>query len=176
MRSSKWSSELHVLLAGRVAVARWRVGQWGENHADRMMRPAMLLVLAVTAALAGMPTPARSQSSLSSVDASAGDASATSGITSPTTTSVMPDLTYVPPSERTKASNYAFDTVGPYPIVAVGVAAGINQWTNSPPKWGQGTAGFGKRFGSDFGIAAISTTAHYGLVAHPHLLPTRQCR
>jgi hypothetical protein len=117
----------------------------------------MLLVL-VAAALAAMPAQARSQSSLSS-----GDPSTPSGITSPITTSGMPDLSYVRPTEGTKAINYAFDTFGPYPIAAAGVTAGINQFTNSPPEWGQGAAGFGKRFGSDFGIAAIATTAHYGL-------------
>ena len=75
----------------------------------------------------------------------------------------MLDLSYVRPTEGTKAINYAFDTFGPYPIAAAGVTAGINQFTNSPPEWGQGETGFGKRFVSDFGIAAIATTAHYGL-------------
>jgi hypothetical protein len=60
-------------------------------------------------------------------------------------------------------NNYAFDAFGPYPIVGAGVAAGINQWSNSPPEWGQGVSGFGKRFGSDFGIAAIGTSTRYGL-------------
>jgi hypothetical protein len=75
----------------------------------------------------------------------------------------MRDLSYVRTTEETKAINYAFDTFGPYPIVAAGVTAGINQFTNSPPEWGQGATGFGERFGSDFGTAAIATTAHYGL-------------
>jgi hypothetical protein len=75
----------------------------------------------------------------------------------------MLDVSYVRPTEGTKAINYAFDTFGPYPIAAAGVTAGINQFTNSPPEWGQGATGFGKRFGSDFGIAVIATTTHYGL-------------
>ena len=33
----------------------------------------------------------------------------------------------------------------------------------TPPEWGQGAEGFGKRFGSNFGIAAIGTTTRYGL-------------
>jgi len=158
MRSSRWSSELHVSLVGRAAVARWRVGQSNKGSARRMIRWMMFPALAVTAVLTIAAVPARSQSSLSSEDLSAA-----SGITSPITTSGMLHPSYVRPSERTKASNYAYDTLGPYPIVAAGVTAAINQWTNSPPEWGQGTAGFGKRFGSDFGIAAISTTAQYGL-------------
>jgi hypothetical protein len=72
-------------------------------------------------------------------------------------------MSYVPPTERTKINNYAFDAFGPYPIAGAGVAAGVNQFTNSPPEWGQGASGFGKRLGSDFGIAAIGTTTRYGL-------------
>ena len=130
--------------------ACWPIGQ---KPAGTKMHRAMLLVL-VTAALAAMPVLARSQSLLSSADPSA-----TTGITNP----ARFDLTYVRPTERTKVSNYAFDAFGPYPIVGAGVAAGINQWTNAPPEWGQGVEGYGKRFGSDFGIAAIGTTTRYGL-------------
>jgi hypothetical protein len=115
----------------------------------------MLLVL-VTAALAAVPAPAKSQSL-----ASPGDPSATSGITASATGTL--DLDYVRPTERTKVSNYAFDAFGPYPVAVSAFAAGINQWTNSPPEWGQGAEGFGRRFGSDFGIAAIGTTTRYGL-------------
>jgi hypothetical protein len=31
------------------------------------------------------------------------------------------------------------------------------------PEWGQGAGAFGERFGSNFGIAAITTTTRYGL-------------
>ena len=131
MRSSRWIAESHFLLACRAGLARRRVGQSGKEPAGTKIHRAMLLVL-VTAALAAMPVPARSQSLLSS-----GDPSATSGITAP----VKLDLTYVRPTERTKVSNYAFDAFGPYPIAGAGFAAGINQWTNSPPEWGQGARG-----------------------------------
>jgi len=70
---------------------------------------------------------------------------------------------YVPVTQRTKIDNYLFEAFGPYPIIGAGLAAGVNQWTNSPPEWDQGAAGFGKRFGSDFGILAVSTTARYAL-------------
>jgi hypothetical protein len=163
MRSYKWSSESHVSLAWEAGAARRRVGQSGKSPASALIHRAIFLALVVTAGSAAMPAPARSQSSLSPGDSSVGDASATSEITSPVTRSGMLDLSYVRPTEGTKAINYAFDTFGPYPIAAAGVTAGINQFTNSPPEWGQGAAGFGKRFGSDFGIAVIATTTHYGL-------------
>jgi hypothetical protein len=153
MSSSKWIAEWHFLLACRAGLAGRRVGQAGKEPADTKIRRAILLVL-VAAALAAMPALARSQSLFSS-----GDPSSISGITAP----VKLDLTYVRPTERTKVSNYAFDAFGPYPIAGAAFAAGINQWTNSPPEWGQGAEGFGKRLGSDFGIAAIGTTTRYGL-------------
>ncbi len=158
MRSSKRISERHFRLASRKGVAEWRVGRWDKKAADTMMPWAMPIVLVVAAVMVAMPMPARSQSSLTS-----GEASATSGIASPLTNSGTLDLSYVRPSEKTKARNYALEVFGPYPVVAAGATAGINQWTNSPPDWGQGAEGYGKRFGSDFGIGAISTTAHYGL-------------
>jgi hypothetical protein len=44
-------------------------------------------------------------------------------------------------------------------------AAGIGQAHNTPPASQQGAEGYGKRFGSDLGIAAVSTTARYALAA-----------
>jgi hypothetical protein len=75
----------------------------------------------------------------------------------------LPDLTYTRPTEKTKLRNYTFDAFGPYPIVGAAFAAGINQWQNTPPEWNQGAEGYGKRFGSDFGVAAVTTTARYAL-------------
>jgi hypothetical protein len=34
---------------------------------------------------------------------------------------------------------------------------------NAPPEWNQGLKGYGRRFGSDYAIAAIGTTTRYGL-------------
>ena len=158
MRSSKLSklvAESRFLLARRAGLTRMRVGSWGNNSPRTDIHRAILLAL-VTAALAATPVLARSQTLTSSVDSSAA-----SGVT-PSATGTL-DSTYVRPSERTKVSNYAFDAFGPYPIGVTAIAAGVNQWTNSPPEWGQGAEGFGKRFGSDFGIAAIGTTTRYGL-------------
>jgi hypothetical protein len=61
------------------------------------------------------------------------------------------------------AGNYLFDAFGPYPVVGAAFAAGINQISNAPPEWKQGMGGYGKRFGSDFAIAAVATTTRYGL-------------
>src|ERR1700730_17508691 len=79
------------------------------------------------------------------------------------TSNQKPPLAYARPSEETKLHSYAFDVIGPYPILGAAFAAGINQSENTPPEWKQGAEGYGKRFGSDFAIAAITTTTRYGL-------------
>ncbi|HEX4488397.1 MAG TPA: hypothetical protein VH088_19115 [Terriglobales bacterium] len=73
------------------------------------------------------------------------------------------EVEYTRPSEKTKLRNYFFDTFGPYPIIGAAFAAGINQATNTPPEWNQGAEGYGKRFGSNLGIAAVATTTRYAL-------------
>jgi len=83
--------------------------------------------------------------------------------TTATAISAAPDLTYTRPTQAIKLHNYLFDAFGPYPIAGAAFAAGVNQAYNTPPEWKQGAAGFSRRFGSDFGIAAITTTARYGL-------------
>ena len=116
------------------------------------MRRRIFLVIAV---LAVLPALANAQALADSANSSDVDPS--------TTPAAQPDLTYTRPTEATKFHNYVFDAFGPYPIVGAAFAAGINQVYNSPPEWKQGFAGYSKRFGSNFGIAAISTTTRYGL-------------
>jgi hypothetical protein len=117
------------------------------------MRRLMLLLLAI-AGLAALPVPATAQAL-----ADPGDPAATVA----STTAAQPDLTYTRPTEKTKIQNYLFDAYGPYPAIGAAFAAGISQANNSPPEWKQGAAGYSKRFGSDFGIAATSTTMRYGI-------------
>jgi hypothetical protein len=104
--------------------------------------------------MASVTIGARSQSLPSSADSTG---------TAAVATSEQLNLTYVRPTQRTKVSNYVFDAYGPYPIAGAAFVAGIDQLSNAPPEWNQGFEGFGKRFGSDFGIAMVSTTTRYGL-------------
>jgi hypothetical protein len=134
-------------LAGTSRCRRTR--EVGRNRLNQVM-----MVLPVIAALAALPVLARSQEL-----AYAGNPSAATVIVP----SVQTNVTYERPAVRTRVNNYIFDTYGPYPIVGAGLAAGINQLSNAPPEWGQGAQGYGKRIGSDFGIAGIGTTARYGL-------------
>lgn len=115
----------------------------------------MLLLLAI-AIFVALPLLAKAQSLADAADPS-------STATTSSATPAQPDVTYTRPTQSTKLHNYLFDTFGPYPILGAGFAAGINQVYNTPPEWQQGTEGYAKRFGSNFGIAAVSTTTRYGL-------------
>jgi hypothetical protein len=115
-------------------------------------RQIILFLLAI-AGVASLPL--ATGQSLSDSDISAG--------TFVSTPQAEPDLAYTRPSQKTKLRNYLFDVVGPYPIVGAGLIAGINQVYDTPPEWRQGAEGYAKRFGSNFGIAAVSTTTRYAL-------------
>jgi len=86
---------------------------------------------------------------------------------SPTVTVIPPSnlagAIYLPPTERQKLKNFAFDAFGPLALASAGFQAGVDQYDNSPPEWRQGMKGFARRFGSDFGVTAVTTTARYGL-------------
>jgi hypothetical protein len=116
----------------------------------------MRRVVILMAAVAALPLSAKAQALADSRDSSGAVA-----ITTPTPKQT--DLIYVRPTEKTKIHNYLFDTFGPYPIVGAALAGGINQVDNTPPEWKQGAAGYAKRFGSDFAIAAVTTTTRYAL-------------
>jgi hypothetical protein len=121
------------------------------------IRGLMLWLLAI-AGLTVLPALAVAQSL-----ADSGDASSTEVSTSLVPTQPQLALTYSRPTEKTRLHNYFFDTFGPYPIVGAAVVAGINQADNAPPEWKQGAEGYGKRFGSSFAIAGVSTTTRYAL-------------
>ena len=116
------------------------------------MRGLMLLLLAI-AGLTMLPALAVAQSVVDSGASSSAEVS-----TSLATTRPQFALTYTRPTEKTKLHNYFFDTFGPYPIVGAAVVAGINQYEGTPPEWKQGAEGYGKRVGSNFAIAGVSTT------------------
>jgi hypothetical protein len=90
-------------------------------------------------------------------------ASSSAAILPATPTRPLPDLTYFRPPQKTKLHNYFFDAFGPYPIVGAALVAGVNQAYNTPREWGQGGLAYGERFGSDFGIAVVTTTTRYAM-------------
>ena len=121
------------------------------------IRRLMLLLLAI-ADFAVLPVLAKAQSLVDS-----GESSSSTVNLSRSPATLQPDLTYMRPPQTTKLRNYFFDAFGPYPIVGAGIAAGINQAYKTPPEWGEGAEAYSKRFRSDFGIAAVTTTTRYAL-------------
>src|SRR5262245_9224443 len=71
--------------------------------------------------------------------------------------------TFVFPTHRERFDRYVKDTVGPFRLTRSAVAAGFDQWRDTPEEWGQGMKGFGKRYASSLGRNAIQQTATYGL-------------
>ena len=146
-----------------------RIRRWVRDHPSevanglgfRSIKPvfgtkihAATRIMLIVTFLTGLPLMAGSQA-LSGAEATSNT------LASAPSSQIVP--AYSRPTEKTRFRNYAFDAFGPYPIVASGLAAGINQLNNTPPEWHQGAEGFGKRFGSDFGIAFTSTTTRYAL-------------
>ena len=119
------------------------------------MQSGIVLLLAI-AGLAALPV-ARAQSLANSKDSPG----ASAGVDA--TTSSQLDLAYMRPTAETKFHHYLFDAFGPYPIVGATFTASMSQWKNTPPEWKQGAEAFGQRFGSAFGIAAVTTTTRYTL-------------
>jgi len=54
---------------------------------------------------------------------------------------------YEAPSVGQKAEVFAYRVISPNSLAKSAVTAGLNQWRDSPPEWGQGMAGYGRRYG-----------------------------
>jgi hypothetical protein len=67
------------------------------------------------------------------------------------------------PKERVKL--YLWQTFGPAVIGESALAGGLSQWRNNPSEWHQGMEGFGIRFGSALGHAAVDHTIESSLAA-----------
>ena len=151
MRSSRWISELRLLLARKARLAERRDQQSSEKIKDIKSHQTILPVLVVVA-LAVLSVQGRSQSLSDAEDSRNSVAS---------TNMRKLDLPYIRPTQATKVKNFAFDAFGPYAFVGGIYMGGIDQATKTPPEWKQGFSGYAQRFGSDFGIAAAGTTTRY---------------
>ncbi len=120
------------------------------------MRPIRPLLL-VTCLLA-LPLQVKAQSA-----GNVGNPSSATALPSDPGAARQAETLYSRPTQKTKLRNYWFDAFGPYPIVGASFAAGISQAYHTPPEWEEGAEGYGKRVGSDFAVAAVSTTTRYAL-------------
>lgn len=67
--------------------------------------------------------------------------------------------------EAVTPGRFAKRTFGPGAWVMAGAGSGIAQGTDTPSEWGQGAAGYGRRFASSFGKHIVSNIIRYP-VAH----------
>lgn len=68
-----------------------------------------------------------------------------------------------PLDQRQRNRLYLESLANPLGFVRVGLSAGLDQWGNKPHEWGQGGAGYGRRYGNIFGQYTIQRTASFGL-------------
>jgi len=53
----------------------------------------------------------------------------------------------------------------PESLIGPALGAGIGQWRDTPPEWGQGAEGYGRRFASGLGRSVIARTIEFGVAA-----------
>ena len=77
-----------------------------------------------------------------------------------------------PPSTRgsgeTRPPGYVKYTFAPKSVPMAAAGAAINQANDTPHEWGQGVAGFGKRFASAFGKHVVHKTIQYPIARLRH--------
>lgn len=100
----------------------------------------------------------------------AGPAAATAPAQPSGNTSIIDKvLGLVGPSEPTVLTQkarfhlYLVYAAGPLPLLGEAAGAGISQWGNKPPEWGQGWGAFGERYGSNLAYNGIRQTISYGI-------------
>lgn len=66
-----------------------------------------------------------------------------------------------PDATQSPDKKYWRHTLGPASVARSGLGAGVAQATNTPSEWGQGAAGFGKRFASSFAKHLVKKGIQY---------------
>ena len=82
--------------------------------------------------------------------------------TGPVSTRSVP-VVYTPLSDGEKFHEYLHHTFGPARMLRSATIAGINQWMDDTPEWGQGMEGYGRRFASKVGQHTIKRTLQLGI-------------
>jgi len=81
------------------------------------------------------------------------------------------DVALDPLTPGQKVRRRALRLVEPVTLFSSAFGAGIDQWRNLPPAWGQGSEGFARRFASAEGFTAAHNTIALGFDLALHLDP-----
>jgi hypothetical protein len=134
------------------------------------IRSAVAAVIAcLTAGVFAMPAGAQSGAGAGTGNSAPAQQTATPpqssepSIMSPHVARTQPGQAYRRPTEKEKLRNYAFDTIGPYPFIGAALTGGVQQAYGTPPEFGGGIGGYGKRVASNFGVNLVTQTTRYGL-------------
>lgn len=74
-----------------------------------------------------------------------------------------PEALYTPPTETQKFHTFAWNAFGPVAFAGSSFAAAIDQASNFPHEFGQGTDAYGARVASNLGISLVTASAQYSL-------------
>jgi hypothetical protein len=72
------------------------------------------------------------------------------------------------PQQTNGVRRFVRGMFNPLSFVRAGAAAGIGQANDTPHEWGQGMAGFGRRFGSAVGRHVVGYSIHYAVATARH--------
>jgi len=117
------------------------------------MKRAFLAITALAAAMAYGQTAPAPQDSVTPVDVQA---------------VVAPPYVYVPMTNRQKFNWTMGCIVSPTWILYSAARAGLDQWRNGPPEWGQGAKGYARRLGAAHELEAFEDTVWFAGAALTH--------
>lgn len=86
----------------------------------------------------------------------------------PAPSSARVALKYSPLTNSQKLDRTLGRLVRPAWVLFAGLGAGYSQWRNRPPQWGQGAEGYGRRFGTIYGISAFRQSVLFAGAALHH--------
>ncbi|HEY7338178.1 MAG TPA: hypothetical protein VH639_25040 [Bryobacteraceae bacterium] len=71
-------------------------------------------------------------------------------------------------NQTPSVASYAKRTVGIRAVVGAAAGAGVTQGTDTPTEWGEGAAGFGRRFASSYGKHIVGNIIRYPVARLTH--------
>jgi hypothetical protein len=81
---------------------------------------------------------------------------------------LLPGVTAALAADPEKPGQYVKHTLAPKAVVMSGAGAAVNQANDTPQEWGQGAAGFARRFASGFGKHLVHKAIQYPIARLRH--------
>jgi hypothetical protein len=75
---------------------------------------------------------------------------------------------YRPLTRSDRLNDFLKRTASPVSLVSSAASAGLGQWRDVPEEWGQGGAGFGRRYASSFAQHVVQETLMFGVSSALH--------